>query len=152
MTMMAPTRATVQRPHRVHVSLAAGPPAAGQARRHVWAAIEAWQIPVDPDVAVLLTSELVTNALRHDPGGLDAIQLVITWAGGELCVEVHDQSRSAPVPVVAAPDAEAGRGLMLLANLAKGWGFRETVGGKAVYFTLVPSMTDREVAEGARVR
>jgi anti-sigma regulatory factor (Ser/Thr protein kinase) len=104
----------------------------------VAAVIEAWQVPLDVDVAVLLTSELVTNALRHDPDGRTAIQLVITWAGDELCVEVHDRSRAAPVVVEAPPDAEAGRGLMLMANLAKDWGFRETVTGKAVYFTLVP--------------
>jgi anti-sigma regulatory factor (Ser/Thr protein kinase) len=138
MTMMAPARATRQGPYRNVVSLAAGPPAAAQARRHVGAVIKAWQVPVDPDVAVLLTSELVTNASQHDPGGHQPIQLVIAWAANELCVEVHDGSRAAPVPVDAPPDAEAGRGLMLLASLSKSWGYRETAGGKAVYFTLVP--------------
>lgn len=136
--MMAPARATLQSPYRNRVWLAAGPPAAAQARRHVGAAIEAWQVPVNPDVAVLLTSELVTNAIQHDPGGQQPIQLVIAWAANELCVEVHDGSRAAPVPVDAPPDAEAGRGLMLLASLSKEWGYRETASGKAVYFTLVP--------------
>jgi anti-sigma regulatory factor (Ser/Thr protein kinase) len=138
MTMIAPARATLQNPYRIRVSLAPGPPAAAQARRHVGAIIETWQVPVDPAVAVLLTSELVTNAIRHDRGGHEPIQLVITWAANELCVEVHDRSRAAPVPVDAPPDAEAGRGLMLLASLSKDWGYRETAGGKAVYFTLVP--------------
>jgi anti-sigma regulatory factor (Ser/Thr protein kinase) len=138
MTMMAPARATRQSPYRIRVSLAAGPPAAAQARRHVGAVIGAWQVPVDPDVAVLLTSELVTNAIQHDSGGQQPIQLVIAWAANELCVEVHDGSRAAPVPVDAPPDAEAGRGLMLLDSLSKDWGYRETAGGKAVYFTLVP--------------
>jgi len=136
--MMAPARATLQSPYRIRVSLAVGPRAAAQARRHVGAVIEAWQVPVDPDVAVLLTSELVTNAIQHDPGSREPIQLVIAWATNELRVEVHDRSRSAPVPVEAPPDAEAGRGLMLLASLSKDWGYRETAGGKAVYFTLVP--------------
>ena len=136
--MMAPARATLQSPYRIRVSLATGPRAAAQARRHVGAVIEAWQVPVDPDVAVLLTSELVTNAIQHDPGGREPIQLVIAWATNELCVEVHDRSRAAPVPVAAPPEAEAGRGRMLLASLSKDWGYRETTGGKAVYFTLVP--------------
>jgi two-component sensor histidine kinase len=138
MTMMAPARATLLSPYRNRVSLAAGPLAAAQARRHVGAVIEAWRVPVDPDVAVLLTSELVTNAIQHDPGGQQPIQLVIAWAASELCVEVHDGSRAAPVPADAPPDAEAGRGLMLLASLSKDWGYRETAAGKAVYFTLVP--------------
>ena len=136
--MMAPGRATVQRRYRIRVSLTMGPPAAGQARRYVGAVIEAWQVPVDADVAILLTSELVTNATRHDTAGQEAPQLVVSWAGDELLVEVHDRSRSAPVPVVAPPDAETGRGLMLLSSLSTEWGYRETASGKAVYFTLAP--------------
>ena len=50
------------------------------------------------------------------------------------------------------PDAEAGRGLMLLARLATDWGYRETVTGKAVYFTLAAQADGREVADDARVR
>jgi hypothetical protein len=39
--------------------------------------------------------------------------------------------------LVDAPcDAEAGRGLLLLASLCASWGWRQTVTGKAVYFTL----------------
>ncbi len=38
----------------------------------------------------------------------------------------------------ALPYAEAGRGLMLLDSLSTTWGYRETVRGKAVYFTLAP--------------
>jgi len=136
--MIAPARATLQNPYCIRVSLAPGPPAAAQARRHVGAIIETWQVPVDPDVAVLLTSELVTNAIQHDVAGHVPILLVITWAADELCVEVHDRSPAAPVLVDAPPDAEAGRGLMLLASLSKDWGYRQTAGGKAVYFTLVP--------------
>ena len=52
----------------------------------------------------------------------------------------------------APPDAEAGRGLMLLARLATDWGYRETVTGKAVYFTLAAQADGREVADDARVR
>ena len=103
--MMAPARATLHSPYRNRVSLAAGPLAAAQARRHVGAVIEAWRVLVDPYVAVLLTSELVTNAIQHDPGGQQPIQLVIAWAANELCVEVHDGSRAAPVPADAPPDA-----------------------------------------------
>jgi hypothetical protein len=40
--------------------------------------------------------------------------------------------------VDAPPDAETGRGLMLVASLSTEWGFRKTAAGKAVYFTLAP--------------
>jgi anti-sigma regulatory factor (Ser/Thr protein kinase) len=132
MNTIAPIRPTVQRPRRI--ALAAGPAAAAQARRQVRAAIDAWDVPVDPDVAVLLTSELVTNAIRHEPG--ETVLLSITCVCGQLRVDVHDTSCSVPVPADAPSDAEAGRGLMLVASLSADWGYHRTPAGKAVYFTL----------------
>ncbi|HTS99414.1 MAG TPA: ATP-binding protein [Streptosporangiaceae bacterium] len=132
MDTMAPIRPTVQRPHRI--ALSAGPAAAAEARRQVRAAICAWGVPVDPDVAVLLTSELVTNAIRHEASG--TIMLTITCICGLLRVDVGDTSRCVPVPVNTPADAEAGRGLMLVAGLSTDWGYHQTPSGKAVYFTL----------------
>ena len=132
MDTMAPIRPTVQRPRRI--SLTAGPAAAAEARSQVRAAICAWDVPVDPSVAVLLTSELVTNAIRHEAG--ETVTLVISCACGQLRVDVHDTSRSVPVLVDAPADAETGRGLMLVASLSTDWGFYRTRAGKAVYFTL----------------
>jgi anti-sigma regulatory factor (Ser/Thr protein kinase) len=136
MTMMAPVRAIVERPYRI--SLLADPSAAAQARRHVRAIIQAWDVPVDAYTAALLTSELVTNAILHASDEREIIDLVISWGGGLLRVEVHDGSRSAPARVHPLPYAEAGRGLMLLDTMSAGWGTRETARGKAVYFTLAP--------------
>ena len=124
-------------PHRAavcRVRLAASPAAAAEARRQVRAAIWAWDVPVDADVAVLLTSELVTNAISHEAG--ETITLAITCSFGQLRVDVHDTSCSLPVLVDAPADAEAGRGLMLVASLSAKWGFYRTPAGKAVYFTL----------------
>ena len=132
MDTMAPIRPTVQRPRRI--ALAAGPTAAAEARNQVRAAICAWNVPVDPDTAVLLTSELVTNAIRHEAGG--TVMLTITCICDQLRVDVHDTSRRAPMPVEARADAETGRGLMLVATLSADWGFHRTSTGKAVYFTL----------------
>ena len=132
MDTMAPIRSTVQRPRCI--SLPAGPTAAGEARSQVEAAIYAWDVPVDPPVAVLLTSELVTNAITHEAG--ETVTLVITCACDQLRVDVHDTSRSVPMPVDAPADAEAGRGLMLVTSLSTEWGFYRTPAGKAVYFTL----------------
>jgi anti-sigma regulatory factor (Ser/Thr protein kinase) len=132
MYTMTPIRPTVQRIRRI--PLAAGPASAAEARAHVRAAIGAWRISLDESVAVLLTSELVTNAIRHEAGG--TVVLVLTCAWDQLRVEVHDTSRAEPVPVNAPADAEAGRGLMLVTSLSDDWGCYRTPAGKAVYFAL----------------
>jgi anti-sigma regulatory factor (Ser/Thr protein kinase) len=133
MDTMAPIRPTLQRPRRI--SLTAGPAAAAEARNQVRATIHAWDVPVDLPVAVLLTSELVTNAISHEAG--ETVMLVITCACDQLRVDVYDTAWwSMPVLVDAPADAEAGRGLMLVASLSTDWGFYRTSAGKAVYFTL----------------
>jgi hypothetical protein len=132
MDTMARLRPTVQRPR--HISLATGPAAPAEARRQVLVAINAWDIPVDLDVAILLTSELVTNAIRNEAG--ETILLTITCICGQLRVDVYDTSCIMPVIMDAPADAEAGRGLMLVASLATDWGVHRTRCGKAVYFTL----------------
>jgi len=132
MNVMAPTRPTQLRGRRVR--LTTGPAAAAEARRQVRAAACAWGIPVDPDVAILLTSELVTNAIRHEVTGI--VMLAITCSRGQLRVDVHDTSRSLPMLIDAPADAETGRGLMLVTTLSSEWGFYRTPAGKAVYFTL----------------
>ncbi len=132
MDTIAPTRTTVQRPLRV--CLAAGPAAPAEARNLVREAISDWDVPVDPHVAALLTSELVTNAIRYEKG--DTVKLFVTCSCGHLRVYVHDTSRVAPIPLDAPADAEAGRGLMLVTSLSTDWGHYRTPGGKAVYFTL----------------
>jgi len=141
MNVMAPTRPTELRGCRVR--LTTGPAAAAEARGQVRAAIRAWEIPVDPDVAVLLTSELVTNAIRHEVTGI--VILAITCSCGQLRVDVHDTSRRLPMLVDASADDEAGRGLMLVTTLSDEWGFYRTPAGKAVYFTLA---FQPDVAEG----
>jgi anti-sigma regulatory factor (Ser/Thr protein kinase) len=132
MNVMAPTRPTELQLRRAR--LATGPAAAGEARSQVRAAICAWDVPVDPGVAVLLTSELVTNAIRHEPGR--SVMLVISSSCDQLRVDVFDTSRLWPVLVETPVDAETGRGLMLVATLSANWGFYPTPAGKAVYFTL----------------
>ena len=134
MNAMAATRPTELHLHRVRLST--GPAAAAEARGHVREAICAWDVPVDPGVAVLLTSELVTNAIRYEASG--TIMLAITCSCDQLRVDVHDTSRSLPVLADAAGDDETGRGLLLVASLATEWGFYRTPAGKAVYFTIAP--------------
>ena len=128
------------------VRLATGPAAAGEARSQVRAAIRDWEAPVDPDVAVLLASELVTNAIMHETGA--NITLGIRCFRGRLRVDVYDTSRSFPVVTAAEGDAETGRGLMLVDTLATEWGFYRTPAGKAVYFMLGADGDHTAVADG----
>ena len=114
------------------VRLTSGPAAAAEARRQVRAAIAAWKSSVDTDVAVLLTSELVTNAVKHSA----AVTLGIRCARDRLRVDVHDTSPLPPVLIDVTAEDEAGRGLALVADLSTEWGFYRTLMGKVVYFTL----------------
>src|SRR6476646_4170318 len=150
MTTMAPPRTAERherhvRPERdvrrgCRVRLATGPAAPAEARRRVRGAIRSWQVPVDLDAALLLTSELVTNAIRHEAGqagqAAQPVMLAIASSRGRLRVDVHDTSRSLPAVAEVPADAETGRGLLLVETLSDEWGFYRTPAGKAVYFTL----------------
>ena len=143
------------------VRLASGLSAVAVARDEVAAAISAWCVRVDPDVAILLTSELVTNAVTHaarNPNGKaaargmtgEAVLLVIAANEAGLRVDVHDGSGDLPVVsgYVAEADEETGRGLLLVTSLSAEWGFYRTAGGKAVYFTLeVPADVDETAVD-----
>src|SRR5215472_1952925 len=98
------------------VPLATGPAAPSEARSHVRTAIRNWEVPVDPYVTALLTSELVTNAIRHETG--ETVTVDISCSQDQLRVDVHDTSAAAPAPVDVPADAETGRGLTLVAILA----------------------------------
>src|SRR5690348_3427739 len=144
MTTMAPPRPAERHErherharHGYRVRLATGPAAAAEARRRVRVAIRSWQVPVDLDAALLLTSELVTNAVRHEAGQrAQAVVLAIACSRGRLRVDVHDTSRSLPSVAQVPADAETGRGLLLVETLSDEWGCYRTPAGKAVYFTL----------------
>ncbi|MEV8639186.1 hypothetical protein AB0395_46770, partial [Streptosporangium sp. NPDC051023] len=52
-------------------------------------------------------------------------------------VEVYDGNRNAPVVMAPGEGGESGRGMALVAGLARSWGFRDTRLGKAVFFELL---------------
>jgi anti-sigma regulatory factor (Ser/Thr protein kinase) len=86
------------------------------------------------EAAVLLTSELVTNAVLHAPGTID-VGVDIDLRG--VRVEVGDCSAQAPSPREVGTDETSGRGLHLVAELARAWGVEAAPrSGKVVWFEL----------------
>jgi anti-sigma regulatory factor (Ser/Thr protein kinase) len=102
-------------------------------RHAVTTALGSWGVPVDDrDVVALLTSELVTNALRH---GEPPVRLRAALFGSAVTVSVHDGSTLAPVPFEdTAWDASGGRGLHLVESLSDRWGVSMNGVGKRVWF------------------
>lgn len=86
------------------------------------------------EVAELLLSEIVTNALIHTRHGA----VVTVTAGPEkVRVEVRDFMSDAPRPYVPnADDGTHGRGLVLVRSLADAWGVTAQALGKVVWFEL----------------
>ncbi|MEU7580192.1 ATP-binding protein [Streptomyces sp. NPDC041068] len=93
-----------------------------------------WGKPGGSEIAELLTSELVTNALVHTDH--DAIVTATVGPRG-LRVEVRDFVGRRPKPRVPnADDGTHGRGLVLVQSLADSWGVRAHGVGKVVWFEL----------------
>jgi hypothetical protein len=111
----------------------------GLARDFTEQTLDAWALRGLAEDALVIVSELVTNALRHGlrlshPAGLDAlpglpapppgpIELILLWPAGPLFCVVTDPGADPPVLAEPDPDAEAGRGLQVVHALASDWGW-----------------------------
>lgn len=115
--------------------LASVPESAAEARRFVRDLLTSWDCADPDDVALLLTSEVVSNAIRH-AASEEGIDLVVDVAGDVLRVEVHDTGDGEPVMGEPEVGAVGGRGLLLLDALARRWGAVRKAGGKVVWFEL----------------
>lgn len=117
----------------LETAFAADPVSVRQARRFVTDALHEHGEEALADVAALLVSELVTNALLH--ARTDMVVAVLL-PGGAVRVEVRDGSQAVPVTRSYLPDASTGRGMILIAELADQWGCDVGPAGKAVWFEL----------------
>jgi anti-sigma regulatory factor (Ser/Thr protein kinase) len=115
------------------------PVAPSVARLFVRNLCQEWGAEAVCDVAELLSSELVTNAVVH---GRTAVELEAAYdeatVPSQLRIEVYDRSpdeidRSPRPP---AEGAEGGRGLAIVARLACRWGVDPCSPGKRVWFML----------------
>lgn len=103
--------------------------------------LRAWKLPGDTCCdAVLLVSELTTNAVLHTGGGHVLCGLTLTADERRLRIELHDEGTT---PVRSpehhpGPDDESGRGLLLVSQLADSWGSARSTraDGKVVWAEL----------------
>jgi anti-sigma regulatory factor (Ser/Thr protein kinase) len=95
---------------------AARPPRLAVSSRSCWVTLPKESM----EVVLLLTTELVTNAVRHATGPL-GLRLARSDEG--LLVEVDDRASRLPVVQDLDLDAVSGRGLLLVDKLSDGWGY-----------------------------
>lgn len=100
--------------------------------------------------AVLLVSELVTNAIRHaaPPITLE----VVCQAPDGLSIRVTDGSPLPPSGRALTAHEESGRGIALVDVLSADWGVEPAEPGKAVWFRLGAPAADREHRDGPHER
>ncbi|MGA4846357.1 SpoIIE family protein phosphatase [Streptomyces sp. G5(2025)] len=109
------------------------------ARSFVRDTLQGWGFTDIVDDAVVLTSELVTNAVVHAGTAADVLCL---RSADAVRIEVSDRYPEREIPLqqssvnMGSPDREGGRGLQLCAALANRWGVDYTPTHKLVWFQL----------------
>ncbi|MFI9099773.1 ATP-binding protein [Streptomyces fildesensis] len=127
-------------PQDIEWRLPSHPRSVGRARTLLRHQVSSWRVPEDAaDTAVLLLSELMTNACRHghaSPGREISARCLLSDT--TLRVEVSDAGNELPRLRRSSPDDESGRGLALVAALADTWNTdpRPCGIGKTVWFEL----------------
>ncbi|MDG4768600.1 ATP-binding protein [Solwaraspora sp. WMMD406] len=122
--------------YRWHQYLAPHPRSPNRARRLIDAACRSWQLAALADEAMVIGSELVSNAVEHAGTELD---LTTTRQAGAIRISVRDRAASPPKPVGrVVPDhgARRGRGLAIVEALASDWGYATADDGKTVWAAL----------------
>jgi hypothetical protein len=107
------------------------PESVSEARHHLRQVLKAQPRDV-VDVAELLTSELVTNAIRHGASGFE----LRIGVDKNIRVEVRDEGVGRPSVFSAAPQDPSGRGLGIVEALSIAWGVIPAADGKTVWYEL----------------
>ena len=101
------------------------------------------------DDAALVASGLASNAILH-AGGIAGVS--VTEDGDAVRIEVHDRTRIPPVMARQSVEAMTGRGLRLVASLAKEWGAELTDEGKVVWADLSEAHTSSPFTDDGDLR
>jgi anti-sigma regulatory factor (Ser/Thr protein kinase) len=119
---------------RVKVGFPPLPSSVPRARAAITDTVRSWGADVDPDILQLAVSEVVTNAVHHGGGPLT---VEVVWLDHDLRVGVTDDNPgTVPRLVIAAADAESGRGLHILEAITEAWGVERDGDHKTVWFRL----------------
>jgi hypothetical protein len=134
-------------PHQSYLELGSLPTAAPCARLHTTLVLWEWDLGALVPTAALVVSELVSNAVQASRGITES-RFADTWAPGtppvrvwlsadeyRVVIQVWDGSDQPPVPQPVEPEADSGRGLLLVGSLSSEWGCYapEKCSGKVVW-------------------
>jgi hypothetical protein len=121
-------------PHQSFLELGALPTAAPCARLHTTLMLWEWDLGALVQTAALIVAELVSNAVQAS-AGLRGSRFAGQWSPGtppvrvwlsadeqRLVIQVWDGSDRPPVPQPVEPEADSGRGLLLVGALSEEWG------------------------------
>ena len=103
---------------------------AGARPQFVTHALEGWGVADGFDDVPLITSELVTNAVRHAEG---PVNVSIDLEAERVRVEVEDQSERLPVKAGIDLERDGGWGLHIVERCCSRWGLETHLGGKTVW-------------------
>ncbi len=132
---------------RRRIGLAPAPESARAAREFTVATLRTWHLDALIEDAVVIASELATNAIRHgtpaaaghatDDSESGRIELSWCLQASRLICVVTDQTGTPPALVAGGPEAESGHGLQIVGALAVAWGWTILgTGEKAVWAAL----------------
>jgi anti-sigma regulatory factor (Ser/Thr protein kinase) len=117
---------------KASISLAPEPRSVSMARSFVSTMLDLWDCDDPERVVALLTSEIVTNAVRKASGPVRVEAALVS--NEALRVEASDDHPDIPRPHRPEPHAEGGRGILLVQELALRWGVDRQERHKAVWF------------------
>lgn len=121
-------------PHEAGVTLPNAVDSVSEARRFVTDLVTQWNLDALLDDAVLVVSELATNAVTH---ASSPCRLQVTLRPATLHIDVHDSGSGTPDPQIPEDGEEHGRGLMIVSALSTAWGLESIPGnGKRVWAEL----------------
>jgi len=117
---------------RASISLAPVPTSVSMARSFVSTMLETWDCDDPERIVALLTSEIVTNAVKRATGTVRVEAALVSDEA--LRVEASDDHPDVPYPHRPEPHAQGGRGILLVQELALRWGVDREERHKVVWF------------------
>jgi anti-sigma regulatory factor (Ser/Thr protein kinase) len=121
------------------------PTSASAARRFARAALRGLADEI-VDAAVLMVSELATNAIEHAES---EFVVRLTRDAAEVRIEVDDDGPGRPRVLAPGLADSSGRGVQIVEAMSRSWGVRSKPPGKTVWFTLSTTATPGHSGDGA---